>query len=405
MANYNYVARNSSGESFDGTLAASTAAEVAAELFKQGLVPIAIELVKEKSVSIFKKELFPKKIKTEELIYFCRQLYVLIKAGVPIISAMQRIDSAVQSAELKKVLRSISNDLSAGSSLSEAFAKYPKIFSTIFVSMVRTGEAGGKLEESFDQISKYIGLEEKTQKRVSATLRYPITVLCVLLVGFLIVNFFVIPSFAKMYAQMHQELPQLTLILIATSNFLTQHYVAIFLAVIFIVFLFKHYIHTKSGAMRWGRIKLRIFIFGPIVHKVLLGRFAKIFAMTLHAGVPITQALVLVANTMGYPHIIESLHKMSQGIEEGRTLTEMAIRSQLFSPLVIQMLNIGEESGAIDTLLEEVAEYYEREVDYDLDRLGDLMEPAILSILAVFLLIFAGGTFLPMWNMVSFAPK
>ena len=389
MADYKYVARNASGEPLTGSISATTAEEVAAELFKQGLVPITIEPAKKAKISIFKMELTGGKVKTEELIYFCRQLYVLIKAGVPITSAMQRIDATVRSELLKSTLRAVSSDISAGMNLSDAFAKHPKIFSIIFINMVRTGEKSGKLEEAFDQTSKYLGLEEKTRKRVVATLRYPLTVIGMLVISFLIVNVVIMPVFEDLFAQLKGQLPWQTRSLIAISNFMIHHYLILLAISITIVYLFIRFIRTPNGALVWSRTKLRIYIFGPILKKVLLGRFARVFAMTLHAGVPITQGLTLVANTMGYPHMTQNLNKMSQGIEEGRSLTEMAIRSELFSPLVIQMLSIGEESGTIDVLLDEVAEYYEREVDYDLDRLGDLMEPILLSIIASFVLFFA----------------
>ena len=403
MAIFKYHARDKKGQKQEGQIDASSEEAVATQLLSQGVIPIQIQQIKSKKTSsIWQKELIPKRVKLEELIAFCRQMYSLLKSGVPIVTAVGHIEKTVRSRVLSVALSQIESDISAGKSLSVSLSKHPKIFSPIFVNMIDAAENSGQLEEAFNQVSIYINLEAMTKKRIKSATRYPIIVISVLLVAFIIVNFFVVPAFTQLYNQFSGQLPLITRLLMGISNFLIRYWYLVLVAVGLLVFLLISFVRSKSGGFMWDHFKLKMYVFGPIIRRILLGRFARVFAMMLKSGVPVTQSLSLVANTMDNQFIKKKLYEMADGVEKGMSLTKMATRADLFPPLVIQMLSVGEESGAVDSLLQEVADYYEREVDYDLARLSDLIEPILLAIMGVLVLFFALAVFLPIWDMINF---
>ncbi len=408
MQTFVYQARNSAGAAIRGKRMASSADSLANLLFQEGLTPIKIEEHEEKQNSWMELKLkLPfRLVPLTELHMFSRQMYTLNKSGIPIISGVSRLAETTRNIYLQSALRQVVEYLSAGQSLTLALQHHPRIFPSLFVNLVQVGETSGSLDVAFKQIASYLELEEDTTKRVKSALRYPIFVISTLMIVIVVINFMVIPSFSKIFARFHEQLPLPTRILMGTSNFLVHYWQIILLFVTLgIVGFFYLVRRTAKGEWYWHRFQLKMPITGSILKRILLGRFCRTFALILKAGIPVTDGIRLVASAVGNAYVGGNIDGMHEGISRGESLTQAAANTGMFSPLVLQMLTVGEETGRIDESLMDVAEFYEREVDYDLKRLSDLLEPILLIILGAMVLVLALGVFLPIWNMINLVGK
>jgi len=405
MAIYEYLGRNSQGNLVKGRLSADAPEAVAKQLISQGVIPTQIQEIREKKIGMppqLRKYFSSGRVKTEDLIVFARQMYTLIKAGVPILNALRHIAETARSSILAQSLTEVINDVAEGKTFSQALAQHPKIFPVIFTSLVDAGENSGQLDATFAQLIDYLELESATVKKIKAVVRYPILVIVAIVIALVVINFMVVPAFAGMFAQFKTTLPLPTRILIASSNFFTGYWPYMIGAIIVFIIAFKYYLKTLKGRSAWDHFKLQMPIIGPILNRIVLARFSRTLALMIKTSLPIIQGLTLSANILNNRYVGDKVLKMREGIERGESLARTAVESDLFSPLVIQMITVGEDAGSVDTLLSEVAGYYEREVNYDLARLGDLIEPILLVIMGAMVLLLAMGVFLPMWNMVKF---
>lgn len=407
MPVFTYEARNSGGKIIKGVMEAKDQTMVASNLLETGLMPITVVIKKEPFdlSKLMKLEITPKKVKSDDMIMLCRQMFTMIKAGVPLLDALDKLSEVTRNPLLKKVLKDIQDEISKGKTFAASVQGFPKIFPPVFASVIDAGERSGELEEAFRRLAGYFELEAKTAKRIKAAVRYPIMVIVAIVIALCIMNFMVIPSFAKMFATFKKELPLVTKILLGSSNFMVNNWPIILATVISIFAAIKYTLKTKAGRFRWDRVKLKMPVIGPILHRVILARFARIFTMTVRSGVPMVEGIQLVSKTVGNTYVAKALEGMKEGITRGDPFTKTAEQSGIFSTIVLQMLSIGEETGSMDTMLEEVADFYEREVDYDLSRLGDMIEPILLVIMGCMVLLLALGIFLPMWDMTSFVKK
>ncbi len=402
MATFFYKGRTNRGDSIEGNIEASNADAVATQLFNSGITPIDIsEQQQQKPIDLSLSNPFGKKVGLDELILFSRQMYTLMKAGVPITRSITSLAESSQNAMLKQTLLTIVEDLESGRELSSAMSPFSKIFSHLYISMIQVGENTGRLDESFLQISEYLELEKGTRDRIKAALRYPVIVMVAIAAAIAVINLFVIPAFAKVYAGLHAELPWATKVLIATSNFTVNNWHFILSGLILTVVGIVMYLRTDEGRYKWDKYKLRLPIVGSIINRSLLARFSRSFAMATRAGVPLIQTMTVVSRAADNAYISERILDMRNGIERGDTLTRTAAATNLFTPLVLQMMAVGEETGAVDDLLQEVAEYYEREVDYDLKNLSAAIEPILIVAIGIMVFILALGVFLPMWDLAG----
>ncbi len=407
MALFEYHGRDANGKEMSGKLVAESVAAVAEQLLKYSITPTTIHEVKKKR-SFFKLlnvNILPAKVKRDDVIIFCRQMYILIKAGVPLLKTLERLKDTMGHSPLADVLGGVVESISSGQTFAAALRKYPEVFQPIFVSAIDAGENSGQLEESFLQLANYLELEASTIKQIKTATRYPVIVLSVLAIAFSVINFFVVPAFAQMFKQFGSDLPLPTRILIGTSNFFLNHWLFMLIVIIFLCVSFHYFLKTARGPYIFDRLKLKIPVVGSLINRIVLSRFSRSLAMVVQTGVPLIQGVSLVANAVGNEFVKERILTMGDGIKRGESLTQTAINTKLFSPLVIQMLSVGEETGEVEKLLIQVAEFYEREVDYNVKRLNDLLQPILLLVMAVVVLMLALGVFLPMWDMVSFAAK
>jgi MSHA biogenesis protein MshG len=302
-------------------------------------------------------------------------------------------------------MRDMVENLESGRDLSNSLARHPDIFSGLFVNIIHVGEQSGHLEHSFLQISKHLEQEKLNRDRIKAATRYPKIVIAAIVVALVVINVFVIPAFSSTFARFGSDLPLPTQILVASSSLFMNYWPHMIMVLVLMVFGASSYLKTEHGCFNWDRLKLKTPVLGDIILRTTLGRFTHSFAMSLRAGVPLVQALSMVSKTLDNRYIESHIVAMRSSIERGETLTKTATATGIFTPLVLQMLAVGEETGNVDDMMDEVAEYYEREVDYDLNFVGDAIEPILLIIIGIMVLMLALGVFLPMWEMSSVALK
>lgn len=406
MASFNYIGRDISGTQVKGQLDGVDANAIAELLNRQRITPTLIEESSKKSKQnigqIDIKDLLGiQTIPLDELIVFCRQMYALMKSGVPILRAINGLSESTNSPKLKEALADIGNHLEGGYALSSALNQHNKIFTPLFISLVHVGENTGQLDNAFIKLASYFEREQETRKRIKSALRYPTLVFIFLIGAMVVLNIFVIPMFSSLFERLGADLPFATQVLMTSSSFFLNYWPHMLVASLFTFIGVRQYLQTKSGEFRWDKLKIKLPIVGSVIERSILSRFSHSFAIVLKAGVPMTTGLTLVAEAVDNKYMEDKILAMRRGIESGESLLRSSANSQLFTPLVLQMVAVGEETGRVDELLEEVGDYYEREVDYDLSMLTARIEPIMIVLVAGMVLLLALGIFTPMWDMAS----
>jgi len=427
MASFAYVGRGADGRQTKGTLDAANARDAAVALQGRGILPISIKSkaapqVKPKpgketptlapaggtgagtgttatDISAANKDLFPKPVDSLDIMMFSRQIYTLLKAGVPIMRALAGLQESATKPTMISLLQDLRENLDAGRELSAALAQHQKIFSTFYISMVRVGEMTGQLETIFLRLYHQLAFERFMKEQVTSALRYPMFVIIAMVVALFVVNIFVIPAFAKVFASSKAELPLMTKILLGFSDFMINWWHVMLGMIAAAVFAFKTWVKTESGQYQWDYIKLRLPVAGKIVNKATMARFTRSFALASKSGVPIIQALTTVAQTVDNNYYAKKIEIMREGVERGDTVLRVASQSGIFAPVVLQMIAVGEESGTLDDLMQEIAEMFQGEIEYELKTLAQQIEPILIVFLGIMVLVLALGIFLPIWDM------
>lgn len=403
MAIYQFKGRNTEGRLVNGQVDAVNPDAAASQLLGRGVTPVSIdELVEEFGLrERIERAVNWGRVEPVELIMFCRQMYTITKAGIPLIKGLHGLSASLRNYTFQAALEDIIVRLETGVELSTAMRFQPKIFNNLFVSLVNVGENSGRLDLIFKQLSEYMERDLNTSKSIKTALRYPSFVLIALTIAMIVINVKVIPAFAGLFEQFGAKLPLPTRILMGISDFFVAYWLYMLVGIIVGVAWFVNYIKTPDGSRWWGQKKLRIIIVGDIIERASLARYARSFGLMLNAGLPISNALELCARAIDNNYLGDKIRGIRSGIERGEGLFQTHLVSGMFTPLVLQMISVGEESGQVDTLLVEVAEFYEREVEYDTKLLGDRIEPLMIVVMAGFVAVLALGIFLPMWDMYS----
>jgi MSHA biogenesis protein MshG len=401
MAAFVYRGRNARGQLVTGKLEANDKAAVADQLFASGIVPIDIsQAIVNSALSL--NALMSRsrdKVTRPDLILFFRQLHTLSRAGVPILRALAGLQESAASAGLARIIEDMRVSLDSGRELSAAMRRHTHAFTRFHVAMVQVGEMTGRLEEIFMRLSQHLAFEEEMAQRVKQATRYPTFVIIAMVIAMTIANVFIIPQFAKMYEGLGSNLPFLTTVLIGFSNFTVDYWWVVVLAGASAWYAFNAWIATEEGRMVWDRVKLELPIAGKIIKQATLARFARSLALSIKSGVPLVQALTTVSEVVDNKFISLKVMQMSTGVQRGESVLATAAATKVFSPIVLQMVAIGDETGALDDLMQEIAEMYEREVEYDVKGLSAQIEPILIVFLAGFVLILALGILSPMWGM------
>ncbi|KXS53848.1 MAG: type II secretory pathway subunit PulF [Marinobacter sp. T13-3] len=399
---FSYRGKDSQGAVQQGSLKAASQEAAASELMRRGITPLIIkESQQQQSVTekLNNIPLFRKNVTLDELIVFCRQMHALTKAGIPLIRTMRGLGETTRSPVLAEVLDDITTRLEGGTTMATAMQAHPKVFSDLFIAMIHVGENTGMLDDAFKRLSEILELERDTKRRVKQALRYPIFVIVALFAALMVVNFLVIPRFASVFDKLGADLPFLTQVLVGTSNFLLGYWHVMLFALASAAILVRQWKETEKGRLQWDRYKLRIPIIGPLLELITLSRFARNFATMLSAGMPVTSALSVTADATDNAWIGEHIKEMRQGIERGESLLRTARNSGMFTPLILQMIAVGEETGSVDDMLNNVADFYDEDVDYGLKRLAESIEPILIVAMGILVLILALGVFLPIWDL------
>ena len=407
MPTFAYKARNSGGALVEGTLDGMAAGAVADVLLGQGLTPVEIRETRGRGTKTSSGPAWPfrQKVGHVDLLLFSRQMHTLLKSGVPIMRALAGLQDAAINPEMKRVIGEVRESLESGRELSQALARHPRVFSPFYLSMVRVGEATGLLEEIFFLLFEHLEFERYMREQVRSALRYPMFVVLAMAAAIVIVNIWVIPAFARVFAGFGAELPLMTRALLGFSRFMVEYWPILLGGVIGAVVAFRAWVGTAAGRYTWDRFSLTIPIAGKILHKAALSRFSRSFSLGIRSGVPVMQALSNSAHTVDNSYVSRCVEGMRENVERGESLLRAAIGSGIFTPVVLQMIAVGEESGAVDDMMNEIGDMYRQEVEYELKTLGQQIEPILIVLLGILVLILALGIFLPMWDLGKVALK
>ncbi|WP_070989577.1 type II secretion system F family protein [Halofilum ochraceum] len=399
MPRFEYTARDRSGSRVTGAVEAGSVDAVAGQLFDQGITPIDIQQRARSRGPGLRRRLGMDQPSRDDIVMFSRQMYTLTRSGVPLIRGLTQLAESTRNPVLRETIRTVMADLESGRELSGSLARHPRVFSPLYVAMIRVGEDSGRLEESFERLTRYLERERDTVRQIKQAVRYPTIVVAAIAIAIFILMTYVIPVFADVFERFDAQLPLMTRVLIAVSNFFAAYWWAILIAIGGAWYGLKLWRRTENGALRWDRGKLKTPIIGDILLRATLARFARAFSMSQRSGVPILQAMNVTAAAVDNVWISRKVLGMREGIERGESLSRTAQRTEVFTPLVIQMISVGEESGRLDEMIDEVADFYEREVDYDVQNLGSLVEPILTIGVAILVFLLALGIFLPMWDL------
>jgi type II secretory pathway component PulF len=402
MPAFEYKAVTNTGGIVVETVESANEQSLMRELFLKGFRPVSIKMKKAVKAETAGggMALFAKKINTEEIVLFTRQLVTLLRAGVPMLTALEALTDQT-SKQLGEVVNKIYVDVMSGNSLSQALDKHPKVFNKLFVNSVHAGEMSGSLDDVLERMVTVLKHDEETKKKVKAALRYPIIVISAMIAAFGVIMTLVVPKFAAMFGSMNMELPLPTKILMGASG-VFQHYGLIIGVVVGAILLgFRWYTHTPAGLMWWDETKTKLPLVGPLISKSAMARFTKMFETLNKSGLPILQTLNTVSMAVGNKAIEKTIQQVAAGVERGEGIAGSMKKFELFPPMVVRMIAIGEQSGSLDEMLGSVAEHYDVEVEYAIKGLTSMIEPIITVFLGGAVVIMAFGIFLPMWNMTE----
>ena len=407
MAIFDYTGRNQSGELVAGRREADSSDSLAGQLTAANVTPVSIDeaVVSAEFSESLKKMLGIGKPKLVDLILFSRQMYALAKSGVPIIRGLGLIAGSSRNKFFAEALSDVVEDLESGQTLSAALSHHMDIFSPLYINIIRVGEETGNLDESFLRLYEYLDTDKVTLERIKSALFYPTTVLIAIVLAITFLMAKVIPKFAMVFEKFNLELPFQTQILIALSNFVVDYWWLLLLLTVGLIVGLRKYIKTDAGRFKWHRQKLKIPRIGDILKRALLGRFSRAFAMSYSAGVPILQTLTTTAKAVDNDYMELKINNIRNDVERGETITRAARSTDMFTPLVLQMLEVGEETGRLDEMMQEVAEFYEREVAYDVENISKIIEPILTVVMGLMVLVLALGIFLPMWDLIKITQR
>lgn len=407
MPQFTYYGRNANREPVEGKIEAASVTAVADSLMQTGITPVSItEVVQVQEASdVIDRLLGKDKVTPGDLMMFTRQFYTLTKAGVPIIRALRGLELSAQQKSLKKLYAELAQSLESGLELSQAMSRREDCFDPFYIAMVRVGEQAGRLEEVFLGLFEHLEFQKYIKEQVKSALRYPTFVVMAMVVAVGIINVFVIPAFAKVFESMHAELPLMTRILMTTSSFTIKWWPAMLVGAIAAWFGWKQFLKTDAGRLKWDRLKLKMPVVGEMVEKGVLAQSMRSLALVFRSGVPVVQGLSLSAQVVDNAYLTQALSTMRSQVERGDSLLTASQRAGVFPPLVLQMIMVGEESGTLGEMLEEIGQMYQRDMEYGLKTLAQKIEPILLIMMGAMVLVLALGVFLPMWDLGKAAIK
>lgn len=405
MAEFLYKGRSASGSLVSGRLSGSSSEAVANRLTEIGITPVEVLASDDQKESVTVEELWRRmggsKPTTRDLCLFCRQMHVITRTGLPLLKGLGGLAETTHNIVLKEALYDVIQSLESGRSLSQSLRRHPDIFSELFVSIIEIGEATGTMDTAFQRMYEYLSMDQLVRDKVRSAVRYPIIVMIGIAIALSIITVFVIPNFAPIFRALGDNIPLPTRIIMGASDFAVNRWPLVLGGLMMTSAAASLYLGTSRGRFKWDRLKLRLPVMGVIVRNAALSRITRSLAISLEAGLPMNETLHTISGAIGNSYLASKMSALTKGIEHGEPLSRTAQTTGIFTPLVLQMLALGEETGALPELLHESADHYKREVDYDLENLNAALEPILIVAVGVIVLILALGVFLPMWDMVA----
>lgn len=398
MPIYYYKAKDNTGKAITGRLAAANEAAVTAHLEDLGYVPLSVRKSGYEKFAFLKPGL---KVRQDHLVTFTRQFATIVKAGVPILMGLDTLAQQTESPALKAVLKKIAEDVKEGASLSQAIEKYPTIFSDFYVNTVVAGETGGVLDKVLVRLASTLEDNFNTTTNVKTAMRYPAMVVVALVAASFVLVIFVIPNFADLYSRFNVTLPLPTRVLVLANLIIRKWWYVFFPIVGVFWFLLSRYINTPAGRLQWDSLKLKVPIIKSLTIKLSMLRFAIMFDTLNESGLPIMKTLEIVSSTIGNVVLGKEVESMRQGIADGKGISASLVKSNVFPPLVSNMLAIGEKTGSLSEMLNAIADYYDIEIKAAVKNLTTMIEPVITLVLGVMVLFMALAIFLPLWDMIN----
>ena len=407
MPSFEYFGRGDDRLAVQGVLEGSTALQVAQALRARGITAVSIEPARtvETAGATFARLFKRCPVRDEELQMLSRQMHTLLKSGVPLLRALQGLQKSATEAGVRALLRDLAGSLDEGMELSQAMAKRSDVFDAFYIAMVRVGESTGGLADIFLSLHQHLEFQRFMREQIASALRYPKFVIGAMVIAMIVINVMVIPAFAKVFANMHTELPLMTRILLGTSNAVLQWWPVMLGAAVLATVACKLWLRSPRGVLVWDRVKLRLPVAGKVLLRGALSRACRALALVLRSGVSVPPSLTLAADVVDNAHLRRALLGMREAIERGASVLMAAGAAGIFTPVVLQMVMVGEETGNLDEMLDEVGQVYQREVEYDLKTMSQQIEPILIFVLGAMVLVLALGVFMPMWDLGKAAIK
>jgi type IV pilus assembly protein PilC len=399
---FQYKVKDKAGKLVEGSLEAENAQLVVSKLRSMGYVPIEIQ--QQSGVNVHRELKLPglsDRVKLKDVAVFSRQFATMINSGLSLLRSLYILAEQTESKPLAEIVNQVRMDVERGSSLSQALAKHPKAFGRLYVSMVRAGEVGGALDSVLMRLAETIEKQVELRRKVKSAMTYPTVVAMLVLLIVTAMLLFVIPMFQDIYKQLGGKLPAPTQLLINISKICRQFWYLIFLAEGGGAFAFRRWINSEEGRKRWDAIKLRVPVFGKLVRKTALARFSRTLAALVRSGVPILESLEIVAETAGNHVVAEAVRDTQAAVKRGDPLSKRLEVHPVFPPMVVQMMAVGEETGALDEMLDKIADFYDQEVEATVDALTSLIEPLLIVVMGVCVGGMIISLYLPMFNIIK----
>ena len=398
MAQFIWKGKTRQGAVTGGVLVADSKDVAISELRKK---QIEVTSVKEKGKELAVPKFGMGKVSPKRLAIFTRQFSVMIDAGLPLVQCLEILGTQQDYKPFQKIILAVRQDVEAGQSLAEALRKHPRAFDDLFVNMIAAGEAGGILDTILRRLSTYIEKAVKLAGQVKTALIYPVAVIGVAIIVVAIILWKVIPTFAALFAALGAQLPLPTRVVIAMSNFLASYFLFVIILSAFAVYALKRYYATEKGRRVIDKIILKMPVLGDVMQKIAVARFCRTLATLTSSGVPILDGLEITAKTAGNAIIEDAIMSVRKSVEAGRTISEPLAETKVFPAMVVQMIGVGEQTGALDAMLNKIAEFYEEEVDNAVTGLMKLMEPIMISLLGVVIGTIVVAMYMPMFDLIS----
>ena len=402
MATFVYKVRDVRGIPAKGELEADSRAQVAADLRSKGYTVVGIN---EKKTGTSLSDMFGdmKRIKSKHITVFSRQFATMINSGLALLRALYILENQTPNPKLKAVIGDIRAKVEGGSALSDALESYPKVFSRLYVSMVRAGEAGGILDETLSRVSSQLEAEDSLKRSVRSAMVYPLLIAAFALIILTAMIMFIIPIFSKMYSDLGSQLPLLTRVMVGVSDTMRSPAgLLVFAAIGGGIYGLARLKRTPKGIAAWDRVKLRIPMgIGDIIKKLAMARFSRTLSTLVTSGVPILQAIEITGDTAGNVVVSEAMQKVKKSIKEGKPMSEPLAQSEVFPPMVTQMIAVGEETGAVDTMLNKIADFYEDEVNASIKALTSILEPIMMIGVGALVGVIVISLYLPIFNLMN----